>query len=198
MKKLHATLTVLASALLCVGCGPDNTWQRHTDCLITGTIPDSLPVQEVLLLPSTDRLESGIRIPVRDGRFEYRLQTDTLQLYELNVPHDRSSFYYITFLPEAKGVRFEYSEAFEGEPIRMIAQGPLNRKRLERQAEERARFKPRMDSILDAQDRLDRDNLLFSEPFNELIGQIQSCTDRTLQQDLYRQMERMKSVAERS
>ena len=76
----------------------------------------------------------------------------------------------------------------------MIAQGPLNRKRLERQAEERARFKPRMDSILDAQDRLDRDNLLFSEPFNELIGQIQSCTDRTLQQDLYRQMERMRTT----
>ena len=123
MKKPHATLAVLASALLCVGCGPDNTWQRHTECLITGTIPDSLSVQEVLLLPSTDRLESGIRIPVHDGRFEYLLQTDTLQLYELNVPCDHGSFYFIQFLPEAKGVRFEYSEAFEGEPIRMIAQG---------------------------------------------------------------------------
>lgn len=197
MKKPHATLAVLASALLCVGCGPDNTWQRHTECLITGTIPDSLSVQEVLLLPSTDRLESGIRIPVHDGRFEYLLQTDTLQLYELNVPCDHGSFYFIQFLPEAKGVRFEYSEAFEGEPIRMIAQGPLNRKRLERQAEERARFKPRLDSILDAQERLDRDNLLFSEPYNELIRQIQSCPDQIMRQDLYRQMERMHTTGSR-
>ena len=194
MKKQYTTLAVLAGVVLCVGCGPDNTWQRHTDCLITGTITDSLPVNEVLLLLPTERPENGIRIPVRDGRFEYRLQTDTLQLYELNVPHDRGSFYYITFLPEARGVRFEYSGSFEDEKIRMTAQGPLNRKRLERQAEERARFKPRMDSILDAQDRLDRDCRLFSEPFNELIGQIHSCTDRTLQQDLFRQMERMRTT----
>ena len=114
MKKLHATLTVLASALLCVGCGPDNTWQRHTDCLITGTIPDSLPVQEVLLLPSTDRLESGIRIPVRDGRFEYRLQTDTLDMLAKKLREARFKNGAVKF--DREEMRFEVDKT--GKPVR--------------------------------------------------------------------------------
>ena len=192
MMRISVLLAASAALLLCFGCGSDDTWQQPTACLVTGTIIGPQPSGEVILCLSTDRPENGIRIPLHNGRFEYLLQTDTLQLYELLVPAaDRSSFSYIRFLPEAQGVKIEYSGASQARKLRLIAQGPLNRKWLERQDEERARFNPRRDSLYAVQEHRDRNNRLFSKSYDELIRQIQACEDKRLLSDLYKQLERM-------
>lgn len=40
-------------ALFLTACIPSDTWLRHTECLITGTIPGDAPEEVLLSLPGT-------------------------------------------------------------------------------------------------------------------------------------------------
>ena len=114
-------------ALFLTACTPSDTWLRHTECLITGTIPGDAPEEVLLSLPGT-RSEYSTKIPVREGRFEYLLRTDTLRIYELLVPTGTGSFLCTRFIPEPEGVRIECTGSDpDNRQLRLLAQGPINR-----------------------------------------------------------------------
>lgn len=179
-------------ALFLTACTPSDTWLRHTECLITGTIPGDAPEEVLLSLPGT-RFEYSTKIPVREGRFEYLLRTDTLRIYELLVPTGTGSFLCTRFIPEPEGVRIECTGSDpDNRQLRLLAQGPINREWTKTLREKEQRFDARFDSIIDIEDRLYRENRLYNDTYNEVIRRLNEPADQHALPYLYKQLNHMR------
>lgn len=179
-------------ALFLTACTPSDTWLRHTECLITGTIPGDAPEEVLLSLPGT-RSEYSTKIPVREGRFEYLLRTDTLRIYELLVPSGTGGFLCTRFIPEPEGVRIECTGSDpDNRQLRLLAQGPINREWTETLREKEQRFGARFDSIIDIEDRLYRENRLYNDTYNEVIRRLNEPADQHALPYLYKQLNHMR------
>lgn len=180
---------ILLFALLALVSCAGERWNKPVSCLITGEIT-SLETSEVILLQAGQRPDwDGIPIPVVNGRFEYRLQTDTIRCYQLWIAYAPSAFYVCDFLPEDEGVRCICCR----DSITMIPRGPMNRA-LARHRDESAEFRSHM-AALAAQEQAAPEKF-YAPEFVAAVMRYRQTEDKETLAALEKEIDRMQATGE--
>lgn len=184
MKKI-----LLLSLLMLASCAGDR-WNKPVTCRITGEIKDTEVTEVTLLKAGQSPDRDGIRVPVKDGRFEYTLSTDTLLTYQLWIPYHAGAYYTCDFLPENEGFGFIYMSG----SIKTIPRGPLNKALADYTDAGNAIFGSRADSLSALETRMGE--RLYAPTYVALVMQRNETTDKNRLSALEKEIGRMETTGE--
>jgi len=145
---------------------------QNIKTILKGEIADILSDTLILVKESED-LVSGKKIPVKEGKFNYLLEAEHLEKYEIIISEELRKGYFrpVQFFPDTCKIVFRlYPSSRHNETI--VTGGELNRKMQSFNNETEEHFLPQYKSIEAAMDSLRSLQRLYSDEFEKLLEKI--------------------------
>ena len=164
-------------------------------CTLKGEVIDRPQSSQLILLKEGEDFRvNGISIPIQDGKFEYVLNCDHEELYQLvfNDELARGAWRPIVFISEQGVVHFTLHPP-EQFGMNRVEGGKLNEGHLNFQIEERKMFESFAYTLNAKIEQLQNDNKYFTPEAQSLIEQMRASTDDNERRTLSGQLQKLRN-----
>lgn len=189
MKKLGKT--IFLAALFCLAI--NSFVNSQTTCTLEGTVIDRDSDTLMLRKMTEDFRFVKIFIPIVDGKFEYTMELDHIEAWDLTFKDefDTGGWRPIEFFPDKKKVIFEL-HPFDQPDNNIVKGGKLNNALAKFKKTQKEVFRPFYEPLEKTQDSLSSEGLYRTSEYKQLIEQVNALENGPDREKVFDQLSELK------